>query len=233
MDDSARGRSVSAVRPPPPAFLGWVRVALAAPAGPAGAGTSGAARTMRSTGDTRNRKLARGLVTKPDVFSRNVPNPPHVASMPGGENARVGYVRYETAARQTGCRRASAAGCARICYSRRSNASIRPAVGNTQRPDQPPSGDTIEEEGSAPGGLSWFERASFAASARGGASGGDVAEDAGRGAHDSGAARAYRRFFGGPPRRAPVPCSIRGKECPQCSTVAPLRRGRPIPLPSP
>ena len=28
-------------------------------------------------GDPCNRKLARGLVTKPDVFSRNVPNPLH------------------------------------------------------------------------------------------------------------------------------------------------------------
>jgi hypothetical protein len=30
-------------------------------------------------------------------FSRNVPNPSHVPSMPG-RNARVGYVRYEAAA---------------------------------------------------------------------------------------------------------------------------------------
>jgi NAD(P)-dependent dehydrogenase (short-subunit alcohol dehydrogenase family) len=43
-------------------------------------------------GDPRNRKLARGLVTKPDVFSRNVPNPCMRPSMPG-RYALVGRLR--------------------------------------------------------------------------------------------------------------------------------------------
>jgi hypothetical protein len=39
-------------------------------------------------GDPRNRKLARGLVTKPDIFSRNVPNPPHAAEHAGAKRTR-------------------------------------------------------------------------------------------------------------------------------------------------
>jgi NAD(P)-dependent dehydrogenase (short-subunit alcohol dehydrogenase family) len=53
-------------------------------------------------GDPRNRKLARGLVTKPDVFSRNVPNPLHAAEHAGAirtrgtatsRSARCGMIR--------------------------------------------------------------------------------------------------------------------------------------------
>jgi hypothetical protein len=39
-------------------------------------------------GDPRNHELARGLVTKRRIYRRNVPNPLHVASMPG-RSARV------------------------------------------------------------------------------------------------------------------------------------------------
>jgi hypothetical protein len=74
-----------------------------------------------------------GLVTKPAVFSRNVPNPLHVTSMPG-RSARVGYVRYGTAA--TGPSRARPTDRQRVRGGRpadRGRAPSRPPDGGRSR----------------------------------------------------------------------------------------------------
>ncbi len=71
---------------------------------PEGSQLGEADQVVLALGDPRNRNLARGLVTKRDVFSRNVPNPLHAPSMQRGNKRRRGRGRRSARRRSSGRR---------------------------------------------------------------------------------------------------------------------------------